>query len=186
VRLEHLSDVHPGRNAQRVQDDVDGGAVVQVGHVLDREDLGDDTLVAVAARQLVADADLALLGDVDAHQLVDAGGQFVTVVAVEQAPVDDLAGLAVRDLQRGVTHLAGLLAEDGPQEALLRGELGLALGRDLADQHVAGADLGSDPHDAEVIEVGEDVVGEVRDVPGDLLGAQLGVAGVDLVLVDVD
>ena len=32
----------------------------------------------------------------------------------------------------------------------------------------------------------EDVVAEVRDVPGDLLGAELGVAGVDLVLVDVD
>ena len=88
--------------------------------------------------------------------------------------------------RRGVPHLAGLLAEDGPQEALLGGELGLALGRDLADQHVAGADLGADADDAALVEVGEDVLGEVRDVPGDLLGAELGVAGVDLVLVDVD
>ena len=32
----------------------------------------------------------------------------------------------------------------------------------------------------------EDVVGEVGDVPADLLRAELGVAGVDLVLVDVD
>ena len=32
----------------------------------------------------------------------------------------------------------------------------------------------------------EDLLGEVRDVPRDLLGAELGVAGVDLVLVDVD
>src|SRR3712207_8397944 len=35
-------------------------------------------------------------------------------------------------------------------------------------------------------EVGQDLLGDVRDVPGDLLGAQLGVAGVDLVLLDVD
>ncbi len=93
---------------------------------------------------------------------------------------------AVGHLERGVAHLAGLLAEDGPQEALLGGQLGLALGRDLADQHVAGADLGADADDAALVEVGEDLLGEVGDVPGDLLGAELGVAGVDLVLVDVD
>jgi hypothetical protein len=59
-------------------------------------------------------------------------------------------------------------------------------GRDLADQHVAGVDLGADADDAALVEVGEDLLGQVRDVPGDLLGAELGVAGVDLVLVDVD
>ena len=56
----------------------------------------------------------------------------------------------------------------------------------LPDQHVAGADLGPDADDAPLVEVGEDLLGQVRDVPGDLLGAELGVAGVDLVLLDVD
>ena len=46
----------------------------QVGHVLDREDLGDDALVAVTAGELVALRDLALLGDVHAHELVHPGG----------------------------------------------------------------------------------------------------------------
>ena len=46
--------------------------------------------------------------------------------------------------------------------------------------------VGADPDDAPLVEVGQHLVGDVRDVPGDLLGAQLGVAGVDLVLVDVD
>ena len=131
-------------------------------------------------------ADLALLGDVDPHQLVDAGRQLVAVLAAEHLDVDDLAVLAVRHLEAGVAHLAGLLTEDGAQQALLGGELGLALGRDLADEHVAGADLGADADDAPLVEVLEDLLGEVRDVPGDLLGAELGVAGVDLVLVDVD
>jgi len=36
---------------------------------------------AVAASELVADADLALLRDVDPNQLVDAWRQFVAVVA---------------------------------------------------------------------------------------------------------
>ena len=92
----------------------------------------------------------------------------------------------MRHLQRGVAHLARLLTEDRAQQPLLRRQLGLALGRDLADQDVAGADLGADADDAALVEVGEDLLGDVRDVAGDLLRAQLGVAGVDLVLLDVD
>ena len=61
VRLEHLADVHAARDAERVEDDVDRRAVGHERHVLDREDLGDDALVAVAAGELVAHADLALL-----------------------------------------------------------------------------------------------------------------------------
>ena len=104
----------------------------------------------------------------------------------EHPDVDDLAVLAVRHLQRRVADLTGLLTEDRAQQALLRRELGLALGRDLADEDVARADLGADADDAALVEVLQDVLGEVRDVAGDLLGAELGVAGVDLVLLDVD
>ena len=92
----------------------------------------------------------------------------------------------MRHLERGVAHLARLLAEDRAQQPLLRRQLGLALGRDLADEDVARGDLGADADDAALVEVGEDLLGDVRDVAGDLLGAELGVAGVDLVLLDVD
>ena len=91
VRLEDLADVHPARHAERVEDDVDRGAVRQEGHVLRREDLGDDALVAVAAGHLVADADLALLGDRHADQPVDARLQVVVELATELADLDDLA-----------------------------------------------------------------------------------------------
>ena len=108
------------------------------------------------------------------------------VLAVEHPDADDLAGLAVRHLQRGVADLAGLLTEDRAQQPLLRGQLGLALGRDLADQDVAVLHLGADADDAALVEVGQHVLGDVRDVPGDLLRPELGVAGIDLVLLDVD
>ena len=163
-----------------------GRAVGEEGHVLDREDLGDDALVAVAAGQLVALGDLALLGHVDPDQLVDPGRQLVGVLPGEHPDVDDLAGLPVGNLERRVADLPGLLTEDGPQEPLLGGQLGLALGGDLADQDVARADLGPDADDAPLVEVLQDLLGQVGDVPGDLLGAELGVAGVDLVLLDVD
>ena len=41
-------------------------------------------------------------------------------------------------LQGGVADFAGLLTEDCAQQALLRGQLRLALGGDLADEDVSG------------------------------------------------
>jgi hypothetical protein len=117
--------------------------------------------------------------------LTPGGSSSLSSRSKTRTPIT-VPGLAVRHLQRGVADLAGLLAEDGAQQALLRGQLGLALRRDLADQDVTGHDLGADADDPALVEVGEHLLGDVRDVPGDLLGAQLGVAGVDLVLVDVD
>ena len=170
---------------ERVQDDVDRRAVFEVRHVLFGHDLGDDALVAVPAGELVALGDLALLGDVDAHELVDARRQLVVVLAAEDLDVDDLAALAVRHLEAGVAHLARLLLEDRADELLFGGELGLALGRDLADQQVARVDLGADAHDAALVQVLERLLGAVGDVARDLFVAQLGGAGVDLVLLDV-
>jgi hypothetical protein len=73
VRLEDLADVHPARDAERVEDHVDRAAVLEERHVLLGDDLRDDALVAVAAGELVALGDLALLRDVDANELVHAG-----------------------------------------------------------------------------------------------------------------
>src|SRR5205085_7851698 len=115
VRLEHLADVHPGRDTERVEDDVDGRAVEQVGHVLDGQDLRDHALVAVTAGELVALTDLALLADVHAHQLVHAGRELVAGFTREHAYVDDLADLAVPHLERGVAYFTRLLAEDGAE-----------------------------------------------------------------------
>src|SRR5262249_23276501 len=152
----------------------------------DRQDLRDDALVAVPAGELVAVLDLALLGDIDPHQLVHAGRQLIAVEPGERADADDRAGLAVRHLEARVPDLAGLLPEDRAQQALLRRQLGLALGRDLADQDVTGDDLGADPDDPALVQVGEHFLADVGDVAGDLFRAELGVPGVDLVLLDVD
>ena len=153
VRLEDLADVHPARHAERVQHDVDGAAVLEERHVLLGDDPRDDALVAVAAGELVALRDLALLRDVDADELVDARRQVVAGVAGERLDVDDDAALAVRDLERGVADLARLLLEDRADQLLLGRQLGLALRRDLADEQVAGADLGADADDAALVEV---------------------------------
>ena len=86
--------------------------------------------------------------------LFTPAGQAFVVVAVEDLDVDDLALFAVRDAKARVLHFAGLLAEDGAEQLLFGGQLGLALRRDLADEDVAFADLGADADDAVLVEVG--------------------------------
>src|SRR6478672_10671963 len=186
VGLEDLADVHPRGHAERVEDDVDGRPVRQERHVLRRQDLGDDALVAVAAGHLVADADLPLLGDRHPHQAVDARLEVVVQLAPELADLDDLAALAMGQAEARVLYLAGLLAEDRPEESLLRGQLRLALRGDLADEDVTGPDLRPDVDDPFLVEVLEGLLADVRDVAGDLLGPELRVARLDLVLLDVD
>src|SRR5690606_11715199 len=136
----------------------------------------DRDVVAVVLAQLVALGVLDLLG---ADVLVDA-------LSREHPGVDDDARHARRQPQRGVAHVAGLLAEDGAQQLLLGRQLGLALGRDLADQDVAGVDLGADPDDPRLVEVLERFLADVGDVAGDLFLAELGVTGDALEFLDVD
>jgi hypothetical protein len=75
VGLEDLADVHAARDAERVEDDVDGRAVLEERHVLLVDDLRDDALVAVAAGELVALGDLALLGHEHATRSLTPGGR---------------------------------------------------------------------------------------------------------------
>src|SRR5664280_912797 len=186
VRLQDLADVHSTRHAQRVENDIDGRAIRQERHVLDRQDLGDDALVAVAAGHLVADADLALLGHRDPDHAVDARHELVAFLAAKDADIDNLAALTVRQAQRRVLHLASLLTEDRAKQTLLGGQLSLALGRDLADQDVARLNLSPDVNDALFVEVLEGLLADVGDIAGDLFWAKLGVARLELVLLDVD
>ena len=140
----------------------------------------------MAAGHLVAFLELALGGDEDLDDFLDAGRQVVVRGALEALHVDDRALDAVGDAQARVAHVLGLLAEDRVEELELGRGLGLALGRDLADEDVAGLDLGADADDALDVEVVEALLAGVRDVARDALGAQLGLADLGLELLDVD
>ena len=91
-----------------------------------------------------------------------------------------------RHAERGVADVGRLLAEDGAEELLLRRHRALALRRDLADQDVAGHHLGADVDDAGLVEVLQRLFRDVRDVAGDFLRPELGVAGHHLEFLDVD
>ena len=116
--LEYLSEVHTGRHTQRVEDYVHGRSVFEERHVFLTHDPGDDTLVAVAACHLVADADLTLLCDVDLSHLHNAGRQLVANRDIEFLP----AQLAV-DLFR-LAEIVGDESHHHLVDALVVGPVG--------------------------------------------------------------
>ena len=77
VRFQHLTDVHPGRHAERVEDDVHWGSVIEERHVFFRDNLGDNPFVTVTSGHLIPDGEFPLGGDEDLHLLDDAGFHFV-------------------------------------------------------------------------------------------------------------
>ena len=98
--FEDLADIHPAGHAERVQHDVDRGAVFEIGHVLDRHDARDDALVAVPAGHLVARLQLALDRDEDLDLFHDARRQLVAALQFF-----DLALEARGQFGDGVVHL---------------------------------------------------------------------------------
>ncbi len=73
MHLKNLSDVHSGRNAQRVKNYIKRSTVVKERHILLRKYSRNDALVTVSTCHLIADGELSLLCDIAAYNLVYAG-----------------------------------------------------------------------------------------------------------------
>jgi len=155
--LENLADVHAARHAERVEHDVDGRAVGEVGHVLLGDDLGDDALVAVAAGHLVTDGKLALAGDEDLDLLDDAG---IDVIAAFDAA--EVLLLLVLEVGETVLELPDDLADLVADRA--RVDLDHVVdARELAQEHLGDLAVGRDDDLAALA---------IDDVERDLLAEQ--------------
>src|SRR3546814_17456107 len=76
MRLQDLADIHAAWHTERIEHDIDRLAVLEVRHVLERHDLGNDALVAVTPGHLVAWLQLALHRDEHLDHLHAARRQF--------------------------------------------------------------------------------------------------------------
>ena len=110
--LQDLADVHPRGHAERIEHNVDWSPVRHVRHVLDRRDLGDNALVAVATGHLVARLQPALDGQIHLDHLLHARRQFVAAgqfaLLFLEGSVERLARLLQARLQL-LELLGGLL-----------------------------------------------------------------------------
>ncbi len=112
MEFENLSQVHTARHAERSENDVNRTPVLRVRHIFLGENARDDTLVAVAACELVTDRDVTNLRDGDVNALDDATLELVAVLAREDLHADDAPALPRLEAEGCVLHVLCLLAED--------------------------------------------------------------------------
>ncbi len=130
----------------------------------------------MAAGKLVADLHFSQLRHFHLHLLDDHGFQFVALRAREHLNADDAAALAVRERERCIADIPRFFPEYGAQEPFLRRQLGLALGRGLADEDIAGMDFSADTDNAFLIQILQLLFRNIGNIIGRLLGTELGVA----------
>ena len=186
MNLQHLSDIHTGRHAQRVKHDVKRASVGQERHILNRKHTGNNTLVAVTSCHLITNRNLTLLGNVNTHGLVHARRQLVSVLPGKYLCIHDDSVCAVRHLKGGIADFSCLLAENSAQQALLCGQLSLALGSNLSYQDISCADFCADTDNTALIQVFQGILAHARYVAGDFFRSQLGVTGFRLILLNMD
>ena len=121
MSFQNLPNVHTGRNAQRIQHNVNGRTVRQEGHILLAHNLRNNALVTVPPAHFIADGNFALLSNINTNLLIDTRGHFVIVIAGKSFNVDDFTGFTVRNAQRSITKFTNLFAENGAQKAFFGG-----------------------------------------------------------------
>ena len=184
--FQNLADIHSGRYAQGVQYQVHRTAIGSERHIFHRKDSGAYALVAVTAGHLVAFADLTFLGNVDTHQFVHAGSQFVAVFTGEYLHVHHLAEFAMGHAQGCITDFSFLVAEDGTQESFFRSQFGFALRCHLAYQDITGPYIGTYHDNPVFIQIFHSVFGNGRQLAGNFFFAQLGISGIAFVFFNMD
>ena len=80
MHLQNLPHVHTGWHTQGIKDDVYRSSVLKVGHVFNRNDLGNNALVPVTSCHLVPHLELALYSHVDPDHLDHAWRKLIPLL----------------------------------------------------------------------------------------------------------
>ena len=74
MSLKDLTDIHTGRNAQRIKNNINRRAVLHVRHILFGKDPRNNTLVTMTTGHLVTYLKLPLDGNINLDHLDDTRG----------------------------------------------------------------------------------------------------------------
>src|SRR6185369_3052270 len=162
-----------------------GALVVQIGlHFLAAQNVLQTLQALVGQNPYLVRKVLFQLRDLRAF---DELGALILLLAFagEDLDIHDNAFNARRTVKRNVAHVAGLFAENRAQQFFFRRKLGLALGRDFAHQNVALLDRRPDANDARFVQIAQHRLRDVGNVARNFFRTQLGVARLDLILLDV-
>ena len=92
----------------------------------------------------------------------------------------------MRNFKRRITHLACLFSEYCAEQPFLCAKLGFALGRNLSDKNVACGNLCTYADNTSFVKVAERVLADIRNITCDFLRSELGIAGCNLVFLNMN
>ena len=75
--FQDLTDVHSRGDTQRVQHQLNRRTVRKIGHILLRQNFGNNTFIAITTCHLIAHRNRTLAGNIDFHTLNNAGFQLI-------------------------------------------------------------------------------------------------------------
>jgi hypothetical protein len=119
---------------------------------------------------------------------LDTLGAFILIQAFagEDLHIDDDAFHAGRHREGRILDVPGLLTENCAQQLLFRRQLSLTLRSHLPDENVARLDFGADPDNSALIKIPKRFFADIRNVAGNIFLTQLGVAGFDFKLLNMN
>ena len=100
--------------------------------------------------------------------------------------VDDCTAHTGRHTQRCIFHIGCFFTENGAQQFLFGSQLGFTLRRYFTHQHVAGFHFRTDINDTGFVQTALHTLGQVRNITGNIFRTQLGVAGNDIQLFNMN
>ena len=103
------------------------------------------------------------------------------LVGIDDDPFDPRG-----DFQRIVFDVLAGATKDGVQQFLFGRQFGFAFGADLADQDVAGFDIGTDLDDPVLVQVSQRFLTNIGDIASEFLASQFGFADFDVKVLDVN
>src|SRR3989344_4526283 len=184
--FQELTEIHTSKNRKGRDHNIDRTTVSGIGHIGLRDDLADDTFVAVATGQLITDSNPSELGDLDPDLADDTGLELVTLLPIQDLDGDDSSLFAVGHAQRGVSDLTGFFTKDSAEKSFFGSQFGLAFGGNFAHQNIVRADRTADDDNAVRTEVFEIRLAHVGDVGGQFFGTKFGVHKVGHIFIDVN
>ena len=184
--FQHLSDVHSGRYAQRIQNDIQRTAVRQERHIFNRKYTGNNTLVTVTTSHFVTNRNLTFLSNINTNRLIYTRRKLVTVLSCKYFSINNDTVLTMRNLKGSISYLSRLLTEDRTEQTFFCSKLCLSLRSNFTYQNVSCTNLSTDTDDTALIKVFQSIVTNARNISCDLFRSQLGISGFCFIFFNVD
>ena len=184
--FQHLSDVHSGRYAQRIQNDIQRTAVRQERHIFNRKYTGNNTLVTVTTSHFVTNRNLTFLSNINTNRLIYTRRKLVTVLSCKYFSINNDTVLTMRNLKGSISYLSRLLTEDRTEQTFFCSKLCLSLRSNFTYQNVSCTNLSTDTDDTALIKVFQSIVTNARNISCDLFRSQLGISGFCFIFFNMD